>query len=169
MDAPDRALLPDRYRTTPRTLCFVTHADAVLLLQGAPDKRLFPGAWNGVGGHVEAGEDVYASARREIREETGLEVSDLRLSGVVNVPDAERATEGVLLFVFRAASPSRAVRASPEGRLAWIPRGELEALPLVEDLPLLLPRVLDAEPGEAPFFARYARTPEGRLRAYFSP
>ncbi|MEI2688218.1 MAG: NUDIX domain-containing protein [Anaerolineae bacterium] len=104
-----------RYLTVPRTLCFLLHGDDVLLIQRARHKRLFPGKVNGVGGHVEPGEDVAASAAREIYEESGLAVDDLWLAGVVHVdgrlgqadalPDG--VMPGVMLFVFTAQARSR--------------------------------------------------------------
>lgn len=39
------------------------------------DRRLFPGAWDVVGGHLEPGETVEEALRREVREETGWTVS----------------------------------------------------------------------------------------------
>ena len=46
------------------------------------------------GGHVEAGESISASIVREIREETGLTVSNLRMCGVVEweVPEKPKST-----------------------------------------------------------------------------
>ncbi|MGI5212735.1 NUDIX hydrolase [Plantactinospora sp. CA-290183] len=41
----------------------------------SPDRRLFPNAWDIVGGHVEAGETVEEALRREVTEETGWTVS----------------------------------------------------------------------------------------------
>ena len=96
----------DRYKVIPRTLAFVTNGADVLLLRGGPHKKLWAGLYNGVGGHVERGEDIYNAARREIREETGLEVTDLRLCGVLHI-DAGDPGAGVLVFVFRAASVGR--------------------------------------------------------------
>ncbi|MGW0084309.1 NUDIX hydrolase [Streptomyces sp. NPDC003393] len=37
----------------------------------SPDRRLFPGVWDIVGGHVEAGETVLEALAREVAEETG--------------------------------------------------------------------------------------------------
>jgi len=113
--------LSGRHLVLPRTLCFVTWGDEVLLLRGAPDKRIWPNRYNGVGGHVERGEDVRSAARREIAEETGLTVEDLRLRGVVHVtPDAEGV--GVMLFVFAARAQQREVRPSAEGAAVWVRR-----------------------------------------------
>ena len=48
-----------RYQTVPRVLIFLTSANPqtgaqeVLLLKGAPTKRLWAGRYNGLGGHVE--------------------------------------------------------------------------------------------------------------------
>lgn len=139
-----------RWLTIPRTLCFVLSGDDILLMKRAPHKRVFPNRYNGVGGHIERDEDPLTSARREIFEETGLQVHDVRLNIVYNI-DAGEAT-GIMLFVFTAYADQRAVVANSEGTLHWIPRSEVYALDLVEDLPLILPRILDNPPA-APLFA----------------
>jgi 8-oxo-dGTP pyrophosphatase MutT (NUDIX family) len=104
---------------------------------------------------------VHAAARREIREEAGLEVSGLRLCGVITV-DADPAT-GIGLFVFTAKAQGRAVTASAEGTLHWVRPEQLPGLEVVEDLPVLLPYVL-ARPPEAPCFgARYFYSADQQL------
>lgn len=143
----------NRYQAVPRTLCFITHGQDVLLLRGAPTKRIWPDKYNGVGGHVEAGEDILTSALREMKEETGLDVAGVCLRGVVNV-DAGQPT-GILVFVFTAQALGREVTPSHEGTLEWIKQDQVTSLDLVEDLPQLLPRVLAMRPDEPPFFARY--------------
>ena len=47
----------------------------------------FKGWYSLPGGYVEIGETVEAACRREIREETGLEVTDVKLQGVYSSPD----------------------------------------------------------------------------------
>ncbi len=154
------------YSVVPRVICFLRHGEDVLLLRGAPDKRLWANLYNGVGGHVERGEDPYQATRREILEETGLEVQDLHLAGVVHVTLSEGP--GVLIFLFTGQAPHRDVRPSTEGALEWIPSERIRDLPVLEDLPALLPRVLDAPPGASPFFARSHYDAEGRIRVEFS-
>jgi 8-oxo-dGTP diphosphatase len=126
----------------PRTLCFVLHGDDVLLLKGAPAKRLYPNLYNGVGGHVERNEDVLSSLCREVREETGLAIHDPRLRAIIVADEA--AGPGVVIFVYTAATDSRDVKASAEGELTWVPRSRLLEYDLVPDLRELLPRLLDA-------------------------
>ena len=43
----------------------------VFVMRRAPTRRLFPGGWDIVGGHVEMGESLADALAREIREETG--------------------------------------------------------------------------------------------------
>ena len=95
-----------RYQVIPRTLCFITYGDEVLLLRGGPHKRLWAGRYNGVGGHIEAGEDVHAATLREIDEETGLTVHDLRLAASSTPMPATR----------RSASCSSCSRRRPRAR-----------------------------------------------------
>jgi len=145
----------NRYHVIPRTLCFVTHGDQVLLLLGAPHKRIWAGRYNGVGGHVEPGEDIYSSAAREVEEETGLQVHDLRLRGVVHA-DAGDPQVGILFFVFTAASHSRETAPCPDGTLEWWPADALPVEKMAEDLPVLFPKILKMGPADPPFFAAYS-------------
>lgn len=142
----------NRWLTLPRTLCFVTHGDDVLLMKRALHKRVFPNQYNGVGGHIERDEDPLTGARREILEETGLSVRDLRLRAVYNI-DTGEAT-GIVLFVFTAMSDTRSVTANEEGTLHWIAPDAITNLDLVEDLPILLPRILAMGANDPPLFVQ---------------
>lgn len=148
-----------RHLTVPRTLCFVLHGGDVLLMRRARHKRLFPGKVNGVGGHVEDGEDVATSAAREIYEETGLAVDDLWLAGVVHVdgrlgqtdPLPDGALPGVIVFVFTAQANGRDARASDEGELIWVPLSQVHGLDWVDGDPRLLLLALEARHIKRPF------------------
>jgi 8-oxo-dGTP diphosphatase len=148
-------------------LCFVTHGEEVLLLRGGPHKRLWAGLYNGVGGHVEAAEDIRAAVLREVKEETGLDVGDVRLRGVIHV-DVDDPIRGVLFFVFTAIAPSRQVVPTQDGSLEWVSAHDLPLAQMVEDLPVILPMVLAMGPADPPFFAAYSYDADNRLVITFS-
>ncbi len=129
-----------RWLVIPRTLIFLTNGDDVLLMKRAAHKRIFPNRYNGVGGHIERGEDPITSARRETLEETGLDVPTLALRAVYHV-DAGAET-GIVVFIFTGESPSRDVIDCTEGTLHWVNRNQLDTVDLVEDIPVLLERIL---------------------------
>jgi 8-oxo-dGTP diphosphatase len=153
-------MMTERYVASPRTLTFLLDGDDVLLILRSPDAHLFPARYNGVGGHVERGEDVLSSARREVREETGLDVSDLALRCLLHV-DEGPTRPGVLVFVFVGWPGRRDVTASGEGTLHWVPLSRLGELALLPDLPPLLARIVSLPPGAAPLFARSTIPPAG--------
>jgi len=155
-----------RYAVIPRVLVFVMNGEDVLLLKGAPTKRIWPNCYNGVGGHVEADEDVYSAAQRETHEETGLSARDLRLRGVVNVDVGQPM--GILLFVFTARSDRRQTVSSDEGALEWVPLQRLAEYDLVEDVPLLLERIATMDDSAPPFFARYDYDAQEQLHITFA-
>ncbi len=142
--------IQNRWLTIPRALCFISSGDDLLLLKHAAHKRVFPNRYNGVGGHIERDEDPLTGARREIKEETGLDVRDVRLRAVYNI-DAGAAT-GIIVFVFTAISDSRDVIEDREGSLHWVAQSDLYTFDLVDDLPVLLPRILSMQPTDPPLF-----------------
>lgn len=157
MPASEQGVNLKRYMLVPRTLIFLTRGEQILLLKGAQDKRLWAGLYNGIGGHVEQGEDILSSARRELEEETGLESANLHLSGVITVDT--QTNPGVCVYVFTGECPSGKPKLSPEGSLEWVRVSELKHLPLVADLPVLIAKILDQKAGDA-LFSAYSRYSE---------
>jgi 8-oxo-dGTP diphosphatase len=165
MPVSEQGVTRDRYTFIPRTLIFLTRAAEVLLLKGAPHKRLWANRYNGVGGHIERGEDLLAAARRELAEETGLAVPALWLCGTVFVDTGQEI--GIAIFVLRGECAAGDPQPSSEGSLEWIPIDQIQAYPLVEDLFTLLPRVLSQRPGDPPFSALSTYDDQDRLEISF--
>ncbi|MFO7918186.1 MAG: NUDIX domain-containing protein [Anaerolineae bacterium] len=154
-----------RYGVIPRTLSFLIHDRNLLLIRREAEKRPWPGRLNGLGGHVEAGEDILASAYREIHEEMGREASDLSLRGIVHIDGT--SDSGVILFAFVGKSPSPDLGASTEGELGWYPLDRLPWSEMVPDLPVLLPRLLSRSGQKGPLYAHYAPSPSGEMTFHF--
>jgi 8-oxo-dGTP diphosphatase len=164
MSVSEQGVQGERYSVIPRTAIFLRDGDAFLLLKGSPSKRIWPGRYNAVGGHVDRGEDILTAALREVREETGLEAS-LWLCGTVVV---DSGTVGISLFVFSGAITSGEPRESSEGKAEWIAFDRIQSLPTVPDVPLLIARILQMNKGDPPFAARSHYGEDGQLVLEFA-
>jgi len=164
MHKEEQGVREDRYQVIPRCLVFITKGDEVLLIKGAPTKRIWANHYNGIGGHIERGEDVISAAQREIIEETGLVVSHLRIVGNLMVDASDSI--GIGIYVLTGEYAGGELVQSPEGELEWHKVESIGLLPLVADLPELLPRSLN--PNKDVFSARSFYDEKGMLRVVFS-
>ncbi len=120
-------------------LCLITDGDRMLLQNRV--KR----DWQGYtlpGGHVEPGESFVDAVKREMKEETGLEIAHPKLVGVKQFP-IKNGRYVVLLF--KAEEFSGKLISSDEGKMEWIGPEQLGSIHTVDDFADLLRVMNDPE------------------------
>jgi len=127
-----------------KNLCYLINNQGEVLLQFK--RRGFGvGKWNGPGGKVETGEELEQAVIREVKEETGLEASDLKKMAELEFYFHDRQDWDNITHVYVAGSYAGEMQANNEGELKWFKINELPFERMWDDDPHWLPRVLAGE------------------------
>lgn len=113
------------------TLCYIEKDGCYLMLHRVKkvnDEN--QDKWIGVGGKFEAGESPEDCLLREVREETGLTLTDYRYRGIVTFVSNEWGTE--YMHLFTAAGFEGDMKTCDEGELVWVPKSQIENLNIWE-------------------------------------
>ena len=109
-------------------MCMVCQGDKILV-----QERVDP-HWSGIcfpGGHVEEGESFVESVKREVFEETGLEIVAPMLCGVKQW--IQRNGEyRYIVFFYKTNQFKGEIKDSKEGRVFWIDRKDLKNFTLAD-------------------------------------
>jgi 8-oxo-dGTP diphosphatase len=135
------------YAPTLATLGYILSPDGrrVLLIHRnrRPDDPHF-GKYNGLGGKLDRDEDVVASFRREVREESSLECEEIVLRGTISWPGFGKHGEDWFGFIFRVDRfRGEPYTVNAEGSLEWVEVERLLELPLWEGDRFFLPLVFE--------------------------
>ncbi len=92
--------------------------DRCLLLKRSPTSRGNPGRWDFPGGKIDAGESLDDAAKREVLEETGLEIE---IGRVLGSAESESPTSRVAYLILEGRAVSGEVHLSDEhDDHAWV-------------------------------------------------
>ncbi len=122
-------------------------------------------SWKGInfpGGHVEGKESIMDAAIREVKEETGLDVWDLRPCGMIHWYN-DRTEERYLVFNFKTETWEGALLSeTDEGKVFWVDIDELPGLNLAEGFGERLPMFLEDKYSEG--FAVWNEEENGMMK-----
>lgn len=103
-------------------MCMIYDGDKILV-----QDRKNPN-WPGItfpGGHVEPGESLVRSVIREVKEETGLDIKNVKPCGLKQFTQRD-GSHRYMVFFFKTNSFSGELRSSDEGEVYWIDKSELK-------------------------------------------
>ena len=138
-------LTPPRPAIGVSAIVFDAQERVLLIRRGQPPAQ---GFWHAPGGKLEAGESLVEGVRREVKEETGLDVSIGPIMAVV-----ERRQEGfhylIVDFLAHLAEPGHAAihPADDASAAAWVAEADLSQYAIAEGLLPILERARLAHRG----------------------
>ena len=120
-------------------LCLIQDGDKILL-QNRVKKD-----WKGYtlpGGHVEPGESFVDAVKREMKEETGMDIINPKLTGIKQFPIEDGR---YIVLLFKTEQFSGELVSSEEGQMEWTDCSCLSEIDAVDDLDELLRVINDPE------------------------
>ncbi len=125
------------------TLCYIEHEDKYLMLhrnKKANDPN--HAKWIGIGGKFEKDESPDECLLREVKEETGLTLTNYTFRGIITFVSDKWETEYMHLFTANAFCGE--LIDCQEGELQWVKKDEVLNLNLWEGDKLFLKKLLEA-------------------------
>lgn len=127
---------------------FVRKDDKYLVLMRSPLKKYAPNVVHPIGGKVDPSENPYTAAEREVLEEAGIRIKNLRLEAVLlEITPVKDEPYNWLIFHFSADYDSGEVQETEEGELLWLSDEEIVNQPLFPSVTPVIKHILDKEEG----------------------
>lgn len=133
------------------TLCLVYNHPEILL--GMKKRGFGEGRWNGFGGKVKEDETIEEATVREMREECGLEISEMEKVGVLEF-DADHFKEIIIVHVFRVDKFSGDLVESEEMKPQWFRIDDIPFTDMWTDDPYWMPLLLQGKKFKGKFLFR---------------
>ena len=136
---------------TKAILCHIKDKER-LLLQFKAKGKFGEGRWNGPGAKIKKGETKEQTVEREVLEETGLLVSDLKYAGKTTFFFPQKGTDIWVVYIYLTESFFGELKHSEEGELRWF---EIESLPYKNMWPddiYWIPLMLEGKKFDATFW-----------------
>lgn len=127
---------------------FVRKDGKYLLLKRSPNKKYAPNVIHPIGGKMDQNEDPYVGAQRELVEEAGIRVTNMRLEAVIfEIKPILDEDENWLIFHFSADYESGEIISTEEGEFVFLDAEEIPKQDLFPSVRPIIDRILDPNDG----------------------
>lgn len=145
---------------------FLRNNDQYLLMKRADNRKINPGFWSGVGGHIEPHEinNPLAACYREIEEESGIsrdKIASLDLLYIITRRSKDEIRQNYIYFGETAISD---VIQTDEGVLFWIPSDELSERKYTVTYAAMLEHYKKRSQNDRAVYVGVAENDNGKLR-----
>lgn len=139
---------PDIHEQVVCANVFIRKGAEYLVLRRSALKRYAPNYVHPVGGKVDINENPHAAAIREVYEESGLRVKNMRLEAVLlEVLPEKDEPYNWLIFHFSADYDSGKLQQTEEGELIWLKADEIKKQKLFPSVALIIDHILSHDHG----------------------
>ena len=127
------------------TLCVIKEDDKIVVQKR--NKPPFVGLWNAPGGKVEHMETPIEACTREVLEETGLFLTDIKLRGVLTVSSITQQSKRDILMLFESQKFEGDIISSiEEGEISWVEVDQIYSNNNVSDsFCYILPYIIESD------------------------
>lgn len=127
---------------------FIRKDGKYLLMKRSPNKKYAPNKINPYGGKIDQDENPYVGAIREVKEEVGVDINNLKLEAVVlELTDEKDLPVNWLVFHFSADYKSGEVIESEEGEPVYLTTDEIKSADLFPSVKSIIDHILDPNDG----------------------
>ena len=145
---------------------FLHNNGEYLLMKRADNRKIAPGVWSGVGGHMEQSEinDPLTACYREIEEETGIsrdKISSLKLLYIITRRSKDEIRQSYIYF---GETAQEEVIQTDEGNLFWIAEGALLEREYTKTFTAMLEHYTRRSSDDRAVYVGVAENSNGRLR-----
>lgn len=132
-----------------QTLCHIINKNKLLLKKAT--RGVSQGMWNGLGGKIDENESSTECVIREVKEETGLDITDLQYHGLMQFYFHGK-NEPLKVHLYSTTNFEGEPRGTEEGELQWFNINELPYEQMWEDDKYWLNHMLENKKFNANFY-----------------
>lgn len=141
--------------------CFVKKGNKYLMLHRGIHKRIMPDIWMAAGGHREFNEGLFECARREVLEETGLTIKNIRVKAIGNAYVKDIQQEFFFHMLLADYAGGTLKTSDTDGTFAWLTKKEIIKLEkLLPELKHIITHILSNDDKIISYKAYYEKGTE---------
>lgn len=141
---------------------FVKKNGKYLLLKRSHEKKFAPDVVHPIGGKVDANENPFVAAQRELFEEAGIKVKDIRLEAcILEIIPHKELPYNWLIFHFSADYNSGELITTEEGEFVLLTKEEVLTQDLFPSVKEVIQNILD--PNDGTVFATFKYDERGNI------